>query len=103
MVNENLEPLRNPSRDNKTIKSGYKKYEDEEDKENAESERSSRRGSEVHPRELIHQKNDFDRSGVGSSESGESDRSKKRQKQAGTGKKNTDSNLSAHQEDARRQ
>ena len=103
MVNENVEPIRNPSRDNKTIKSGYKKYEDEEDKKNAESERSSRRGSEVHSRKLIHEENDLDRSGVGGSESSESDRSKERQKQAGTGKKNTDSNLSAHQEDARRQ
>lgn len=103
MVNENVEPLRNPSRDNKTIKSGYKKYEDEEDKKDDESERSFRRGSEIHSGELIHQEDDLDRGGVGGTESGKSNRAQKRQKQAGTGKKNTDSNLSAHQEDARRQ
>ncbi|WPU64388.1 hypothetical protein [Peredibacter starrii] len=103
MINENVEPFRNPSRNNKTIKSGYDAYEDQEDKKNAESERNTGRGSEVHSGKLVHKENDFDRSGVGGSKGSESNHTKERQKQSSAGTKNTDSNLSAHQEDARRQ
>ncbi|WP_408097387.1 hypothetical protein ACJVC5_00330 [Peredibacter sp. HCB2-198] len=79
MVNENVEPFRNPSRDNKTIKSGYKSYEDEEDKKNAESERRSRRDSEIHSGKLVHKENDLNRSGVGGSKGRESGGSKERE------------------------
>lgn len=103
MINENVEPIRNPSRNNKTIKSGYGTYEDEEDKKNAESERGTRGGSEVHSGKLVHKENDFNRGGVGGSKGRESNDTKEKQKQSSTGTKNTDSNLSAHQEDARRQ